>query len=136
MFYKALHLSEIWIAENWYGRIDTVWRQWERNVRQLRQQFPYGLSPKMEEAIRDEKWDRKFNIVQVIRPNGEYDAGKWDYRGKPISSITFALDEKWILRRSGYYTMPLLVSRTSSRRSTASPICSFPLMRAARSITR
>lgn len=114
LFYKALHTSECWIDEDYCGRVDTVHREWQRSARQLKQQFPSSLSPKMENALSSNKHGEQFNIVQIIRPSGEYQSGRYDWRGKPIESITIAVDEKWVLRRGGYFTMPLLVSRTST----------------------
>jgi hypothetical protein len=115
LFYKSIHLSEIYIDENYCGRVDTVHREFEKTARQIKQQFPNSLSPKMMEALAPGgKPETKFRILHCIRPASDYDATRLDYRGKPIESLTIAMDEKWILRRSGYFTMPLIVSRTST----------------------
>lgn len=114
-FYKSVHLSEIWIDEDFRGRVDTVHRKFSRTVRQLKQQFGEAcLTEKMRKAIEDGKLEATFEVLSVIRPNGEQQQGKWDWRGKPIESLTIATDEKWIMRRAGYFTMPMMVSRTST----------------------
>ena len=114
MFYKSCHLSEIYIDENYAGRVDTVHREYEKTARQLQQQYPNGLSSKMEEAIANNKPNKTFRIINIIRPNESLKGGALDWRGKPIESLTIAPDEKWIMRRAGYNTMPMLVSRTST----------------------
>lgn len=115
LFYKAFHLSEIWIDENFHGRIDTVHRKFTRTLRQILQEYGEAtFSPKMMQKKSENKLEAEFELTHVIRPNGEFTEGKWDWQGKPIESITLVQDEKWIMRRSGYYTMPALVSRTST----------------------
>lgn len=114
LFYKSIHLSEIYIGENYCGGVDTVIRQWERTARQIKQQFPNSLSEKVQKALDDNKPETKFTLISVIRPNEGVKAGRLDWRGKPIESLVILPDEKWILSRSGYFTMPLLVSRTST----------------------
>jgi hypothetical protein len=48
------------------------------------------------------------------RPNEQVDVDKLDYRGKAIASRYIAIDEKWLIRQGGYYTMPIPVSRNST----------------------
>uniref|UniRef100_UPI0035B161F7 portal protein n=1 Tax=Rhizorhabdus sp. TaxID=1968843 RepID=UPI0035B161F7 len=114
LFYKALHLSEVWIDEDFRGRVDVTHRKFERTARQCAQEFPNGLSPKMREALANGKDGARFTLLSVIRPNRSFDRDRWDWRGKRYESITIALDEKWIMKRSGYHSMPLLVSRAST----------------------
>lgn len=113
LFYKSLHLSEIYIRENYYGRVDTVHRAFELTVRQAADQFGVAnLSDKAREKHADpKKRGDKIEIIHCVRPNGDYDKGRLDYRGKPIESIYLEVDAKHLIRRSGYYTQPLIVSR-------------------------
>lgn len=113
LFYKSLHLSEVYVAENYYGRVDKVHRKFELTLRQAVQQFGLdNLSDKVRQMFETPaKRDEKIEIVHCIRPNEEHEAGRLDYRGKPIESIYVECDTKHMIRRSGYYTMPILVSR-------------------------
>jgi hypothetical protein len=112
LFYKAIHLSECYIDEDFRGRVDTVHRKFRKSVRQLSQQYGEdNLSPKMKDAIKNNKLHEKFDILTVVRPNRQLVAGAFDYRGKPIESIHIAMDEKFIIRRSGFHSMPIPVSR-------------------------
>jgi hypothetical protein len=113
LFYKALHLSECFIEEDFRGRIDTVHRKFELTARQARQMFSdEALPPKIRIALeREATTDDKFQFLHVVRPNEEVDAAKMDWRGKPIASRYIAIDEKFMVRRGGYHTMPIAVSR-------------------------
>lgn len=113
LFYKSLHLSEVFIAENYYGRVDRVHRLFELTLRQAAEQFGLeSLSDMVQQKFEDPgKRDEKIEILHCVRPNSEYEAGYLGPRGKPIESIYLEPDSKHMIRRSGYYTMPLLVSR-------------------------
>lgn len=111
-FYKAIDLSECWFEEDFRGRIDTVHRKHSKTVRQLRQQYgEESLSPKMREAIKNDKWSTDFEVLIVIRPNRKIDQDKLDWRAKPIESVHIAIGEKWVMRRSGFHSNPIPVSR-------------------------
>lgn len=113
LFYKSLHLSEIYIAENYYGRVDRVHRKFELTLFQAEEQFGIdNLSDKVRQQFEDpKKRDEKIEILHCVRPNRDYQDGRLDYRGKPFESIYLECDTKHMIRRSGYYTMPILVSR-------------------------
>jgi hypothetical protein len=112
LFYKALHLSECYFDEDFSGQIDTVHRRYERSARQLEQEFGRdALTPKMLKALQDNKLDEKFEVLHVVCPNGDLQPGMLDRRGMPVDSIHIAIAEKMILRRGGFHSMPISVSR-------------------------
>lgn len=112
LYYKSIHLSECYIEEDFRGRVDTVHRKYKQTVRQLRQDYGEEyLSPKMREKISQGKIDEEFEILCVVRPNSDRQDGALDFRGMPIESIHVALDEKCVMRRRGFNSMPIPVSR-------------------------
>jgi hypothetical protein len=112
LFYKAIPLAETYIDVDYVGMVDTARRCLKRTARQLKQQFgEQNLTPKMLDALQRDKPNEEFEIVHTVRPNDEIETGRLDYRGKPVSSLYIAPDEKMMLRRGGYYTMPITVSR-------------------------
>lgn len=113
LFYKALHLSEVVIDENYAGLIDRKHRRFKQSLRQCVAQFGIdNLSDKLRAAWEDEKKHKQeVEIVHVIRPNDDYLKGQLGYTGKPVESIYFEVDAKWIIRRGGYYSDPMPVSR-------------------------
>lgn len=113
LFYRTLHLSECWIDVDFAGLVDTVHRKFTRTVRQLEQQFGReGLTPKMVEALNTPgKEETEFEILHCVLPNTAWDQDAFDHRRFPIASRYLALDEKIYIRRRGYHTMPISVSR-------------------------
>lgn len=112
--YRTLHLSECFIDTNDAGLVDTVFRCFKRTARQCEQLFGGmdALTPKMRQALADPgKEHTEFEIVHVVTPNTQWDQDKLDWRRMPIASRYLALDEKIYLRRAGYHTMPISVSR-------------------------
>jgi hypothetical protein len=112
LFYKSIHLSELYIDEDFAGRIDTAQRRYSLTARQCQQQFgPDALTAKMRDAVSKQKLDEKFELLHVVCPNGDLQPDALDRRSMAIDSIHIAIDEKAILRRSGYHSMPISVSR-------------------------
>ncbi|WP_374414281.1 portal protein [Novosphingobium colocasiae] len=112
--YRTLHLSEVFIDVDYSGRVDTVHRCYKRTARQLEAEFGRdALTPKMIEALepRANKEHTEFEILHVVAPNRAWDAEKLDWRRMPIVSRYLAVGEKLYIRRAGFFTMPIAVSR-------------------------
>lgn len=115
LYYRALPLAECYIDEDFSGRVDTVHRRYTLNARQCEQQFgAAALTPKMAEAVEKRTYDREFEILHIVCPNADMRADRFDWQGKPIASVHIAMDEKIIMRRAGYHSMPISVSRHQS----------------------
>lgn len=114
-FYQAVPLAECYIDENHAGHVDTVHRKRIFDVRKLLQEFSYdALTPKMRDAADQRKWEREFEVLQIVCPNADVEPDRFDWKGKPVASTHIAIDEKIILRRAGYYSQPICVSRHMS----------------------
>lgn len=113
MYYRTLHLSECYIDVDYTGQVDTVHRCYRRTARQLEQEFGKdALTEKMRDCLGNPgKEHTEFEILHVIAPNTSWDTEKLDWRRMPIASRYLALDEKIYLKRSGFFTMPISVSR-------------------------
>jgi len=113
LVYRCLHLSEVWIDEDFAGRINRVHRKFERTAAQLADMFGQeNLSPKMLDALRNKKGHEvKFEVLHVVCPNTDWDSERMDHNRFPIASRYLAISEKIYLRRSGFDTMPISVSR-------------------------
>jgi hypothetical protein len=115
MFYRALHMAECYIDEDFSGQVDTVHRRYTLTARQCRQEFGQdALTTKMREAIEAKKLDSEFEILHIVCPNVDIEPGRFDWRGKRIASSHVAIDEKVFLRRAGFNSMPISVSRHMS----------------------
>lgn len=113
MSYRTLHLSEVYIDVDYAGIVDTVHRCYKRTARQLEQEFGFdALTPKMRDALGAAgKESAEFEILHVVAPNRQWDSEKLDWRRMPIVSRYLATEEKIYIRRAGFFTMPIAVSR-------------------------
>lgn len=114
MSYETLHLSQVFIDVDASRRVDTVHRCYSLTARQLEKEFGMdGLTPDMRDALAagNGKENTEFEILLVVAPNRSWDREKLDWRRMPIVSRWLAVKEKIYLRRSGYFTMPIAVSR-------------------------
>lgn len=112
MLYRILHLSTAYIDTDFAGLVDTMFRSICWTVRKCEQFFGLeGLTPKMRKAIDERKYETEFELVHVVRPNTRYDTEAMDFRRYPIAERYLAIDEKMFLRRRGFQTMPVSVSR-------------------------
>lgn len=111
--YRALHMSEIYVQEDFRGFVDTVHRKFELTARQAAQEFGEDALPdRIRKCLEPGKnCEEKFRFLHVVRPNEGYETGRLDWRGKPVVARYIAIDEKWIVRQGGYFTMPIAVSR-------------------------
>jgi len=112
IFYRTLHMSECYIDTDFSGLVDTCRRKTTKTVRELKQLFSAdALTPKMQDALKADKLHQEFEILHSVRPNGERQSEALDWRGMPVMSNYFAIDEKMVLRRGGYRSSPLTGSR-------------------------
>ncbi len=114
MRYRCIHLSETWIDVDFAGRVNRVHRKFERTAAQLEEMFGReALTEKMLKALEPVGGDadKKFAILHVVAPNRDWDRERMDHHRFPIASRYLACDEKIYLRRKGFHTMPVSVSR-------------------------
>jgi hypothetical protein len=105
---RAYPLSSCWLKENSSGMIDTVFRLVEFDTRQARQEFGSRLPTKiLEEKDPDKMW----SFVHKVSPNRDRDMSKYDSVNKPFASCWVNIEEKQVVRESGYDEMPYSVSR-------------------------
>ena len=91
------HFRECFIAENQWGRVDTIYRVYKMTLRQLVQKF--GMD-KMKEV--DDNWERDYTqnmyservILHAIYPRKDYNPSRKDAKSKPWAS-------DWVYRKGG-----------------------------------
>lgn len=108
--FKAIHLSEIFIAEDRMGNIDTVFRKFKFTARQAAQFWRMEkLSPELQRAAKESP-DKKFDFVHCVKPSEDFDSNK-EFRQFPYSSYYIELGSKHLIDKRGYFEMPYLVPR-------------------------
>ncbi len=89
--------------------INIVYRCYELTVQQVVNEFPDTVSEKLIKKAA-EKPNDKMKMVHAIYPRKFGKAGS-EAKNKPIASVHVLMDEREILRESGYEEMPVVVPR-------------------------
>lgn len=109
--FKAIHLSEIFIAEDTHGIVDTVFRKFKFTARQAAQFWGHeALSESLKEILED-KPDTILEFLHCVCPNSDYDEESKMPSKLAFRSCYIELDTKHCLEDSGYHEMPYLVPR-------------------------
>ena len=109
--YRSVALSEIYIAENHQGIVDTVHRRFPMTARQAAQRFGLKVLPEIIQKAVEKEPDRNFDFIHAVCPRDEIDGNRRDYKGMPIASCYIALEGRTMLSEGGYHTMPYAVGR-------------------------
>lgn len=109
--YRSIPLSEIYIAENHQGVVDTVHRRFPMTARQAAQRFGLEKLPDNIQKAVEKTPEQNFDFIHSVCPREDMDYGRKDYRGMPIASCYISLDGRTILSEGGYHSMPYAVGR-------------------------
>lgn len=109
--YKAVFLGEICFAENKSGIIDTAFREYSLTARQAVQEWSEEqLTEKIRKAAA-EKPDTSFKFLSAVFPREDAKPGFIDAKNMPWASFHVAMEEKQIIKESGFRLFPYPVSR-------------------------
>ena len=109
--FSTRHISECYVSEDEFGRVDTVFREFKLPARAAINQFgEENVSSKIKKKGYDEPYDM-VELLHIVMPRYERDEVKIDAKNKPIASIYMDPDEKKILSESGFDEFPYMVPR-------------------------
>jgi hypothetical protein len=109
--YRSVHLSELFIAENHQGIVDTVFRKFEMTVRQMAQRFGTDALSEAQRKALETNPDQAFDVIHAVMPRDEMEYGRNDFRGMPWSSCYVNCEGREILDEGGYRAFPYAVGR-------------------------
>ena len=104
VIYTARHPKEIYIAENRYGQVDTVVREFWMEAREIVDEFD-DLPERFVNDANANKYEPK-KLVHLVRPRRDRDLTKNDKWNKPWESIYVLEDYAKVIRESGYDRLP------------------------------
>lgn len=107
--YKSIHLSEIYIAENAVGIVDTVFRKFEYTASQAVDAWGYDNVPQSIQEASENSPDKCFWFIHAVYKDDEYEEGKRD--SFKFKSCYVHLDSKTLISEGGYRTFPYMVAR-------------------------
>ena len=110
--FRTIHVNEIFIAENFDGIVDTVFRSFKMPLRQIVQRWGEdSLSQRQKRSWEKKEFDKEFDVLHCVYPREDYVKGKKARNMLPVASIYLDEKEKHILDEGGFDEMPYMVSR-------------------------
>ena len=109
--YRAIHLAEIYCAENFQGIIDTIFRKFQMTARQAAQAFGEDNLPDATKGRLSSAKHQNSDYIHLVRPRDDLDPERLDTRGMAYESYYVSLEGKQIVRSGGYHKQPYTISR-------------------------
>ena len=112
--YRAIHLADLFVAENHAGLVDTVYRRFEVSARVALQMFEDGdLSDELRKCA-EEKPDERIKLLHVVMPRSDRDPQRSDRKNAAFFSGYYEVKTKQLIEEGGFDTMPFIVNRYNS----------------------
>lgn len=109
---QNLTIGEYWLAEDDYGKVDTMYRRLSLTAKQMVQQWGFeAVNNEVRQAFEKDPFAR-FNVIHAIEPRIERNPDKRDNKNMPWQSVYFqegAQDK--VLSESGFRNFPALCPR-------------------------
>lgn len=106
--FKAFPLDSVRIREDFYGRVDTVFRKTEYTVRQVMQAWPDATR---NERFAKKKENDKVCVWHAVFPNTDRDVRDLGWKSKMFVSAWWVDETEQILSIGGYETLPYHCAR-------------------------
>ena len=111
--FSSRPLMEVYIAEDPFGRIDTIFRNVRMTARQAISRWGPKAPAKAHELVSKDKPEERVDVLQAIRPNLDLKAGRLDFTGMPWSSLFIDPKGKTVIDEGGFWELPVMVARWS-----------------------
>ena len=109
--FNTRHISECYLSEDEYGRVDTIFRKFKLTVRAIVKQFgEENVGQKIRDKLKQDPYQDQ-EIVHVVMPRDDRDMDKVDAGNMAFASIYIEPEQKLILRESGYRENPYCCPR-------------------------
>ena len=109
-----LTIGEYWLAEDYRGRVDTLYREFRMTAIQMVHCWgKEAVRDAVRNAYEQGRMYDEFTVIHAIEPREDYDPDKQDNMNMPFRSVYFdpAEERKTLLSESGFRTFPALCPR-------------------------
>lgn len=109
--FSTRHISECYVSEDEFGRVDTVFREFKMPARAAVAQFgEENITQRLLKKSQDDPYDM-IELLHVVMPRYDRDTVKIDAKNKPVASIYLDPGDKKIISESGFDEFPYMVPR-------------------------
>ncbi len=108
--FSAIHISEVYIAQNAFGIVDTVYRKFQMTARQMVQRWGDAVHRSVQDAYKKNP-DTKFKVLHVVEPKSD----KYQPKNKLHNFVSYHIDitNKSLISVGGYFESPYIIARFS-----------------------
>ena len=111
LMYRHVHLSDLYIAENEMGRIDTVFRKFKVTARQAMRMFEDGNLSDNIRKLASDRPDDEVELLHVCCPRTDRDPTARDRKNRKFFSGYYDVTEEQLIEESGMDDMGYILSR-------------------------
>jgi len=113
---KLIHFSsrpvnEMYLAENHYGEIDTMFRLVKYSGKKMLDKFGKDAFTEEDKSILEKDFYSEHDVLHIIKPRKEFDTDKKGGKHKPFASYYIWQDKKKLLSESGFDEFPYAIPR-------------------------
>lgn len=111
LVFKSIPITELFIAENFKGIPDTVFRYFRLPIRQIAQEFgTENFTKDLMEALNKDP-DQLHEVIHAVYPSDTYQIGAKMKKGMKFKSCYVLKENKILLSEGGFKDMPFIVFR-------------------------
>ena len=109
--YRAVHLADLYIAENEHGIVDTVYRKMDCTARQVAMMFgDENVSADMLKKANDNP-DERVEILHVVAPRSDRNVSMRDRINMEYGSGYYEMKTRKLMEEGGFEDFPYIISR-------------------------
>jgi hypothetical protein len=113
VLFSSRPLSELFVATNSAGRVDSVYRKFKMTARQAQQEWGEGVVKKADNLIRQDSPNETLEFLHWVYPREDPAFGRKDASGMPWLSTYLSMEDAKIIAEGGFWEMPYLTPRWS-----------------------
>ena len=113
IWFSARPLGEIYVAENFKGRVDTVFRKFFLTAKQAHEEWGEDAGENVTKAINDNKLNERFEFCHAVLPRRDTVNFALSPRRHKIAEFYINVKQKSIIKEGGFPEMPYMVARWS-----------------------
>src|SRR5574343_207953 len=111
LVFKAIPVTELYIAENFKGKPDTVFRHFQLPLRQIAQEFTTNEFTRDLMQCLEKDPDALYEVVHGVFPSEDYMPGAKQKDRMKFKSCYILRDKQILLSEGGFNEMPFIVFR-------------------------
>lgn len=110
LYYRGVPMKQLFFAENEFGMVDLVHRDWLWTARQAFQKWGTKL-PRVIQECAEKRPNQQFRFLHVVKPRADADVSRLDHKGMEYVSYYISFDTREVIDEGGFRAFPYAVGR-------------------------